>query len=536
MSVMEGASINHATCKDWLDIMKNRSKVRMHELIERLGLRAKWSSNKRGRTNFESAVVRELVADMGDVVSTLPKEPDELTKFLSDEGSLREEIGGLLARHGEKIWGRVGAREHLITANEPGVEDGVYSRDLYFDVEEDRQLIHKLLHWWIGLKACNVILARERLDRERRKKAENRQARVEAELAGQPDGGISASFVALAPNSVLYDAADTASRGSPMSSSAMLTPPESGESPVVGPREGAFQAASGNATFTATDTSHLHVTQQSRHNVENMWNSLADRVSRESSILPEHGHRAYASETKAAVQQQIADANQAAVDRQISVEVAKLVASFRTPDASTEEIPQPANSIPYPGLDDESLREFRQYIYKEDCGIQIEEGALLNRLELAWREGVRADYHKMVENLPVFMARERAILTWLELKRHLAALERAGERWRNEGHSTPEIERRIQQHRTLMGCTQSLIANFEDMGQGLALGSHVTVDRDELLRQAMIVLAGEKHAVGMQWQRVEFTGIVRWLGEELDMYRRDEEEEGRGMAWFISQT
>ena len=288
--------------------------------------------------------------------------------------------------------------------------------------------IHKLLHWWIGLKACNVILARERLDRERRKKAENRQARVEAELAGQPDGGISASFVALAPNSVLYDAADTASRGSPMSSSAMLTPPESGESPVVGPREGAFQAASGNATFTATDTSHLHVTQQSRHNVENMWNSLADRVSRESSILPEHGHRAYASETKAAVQQQIADANQAAVDRQISVEVAKLVASFRTPDASTEEIPQPANSIPYPGLDDESLREFRQYIYKEDCGIQIEEGALLNRLELAWREGVRADYHKMVENLPVFMARERAILTWLELKRHLAALERAGER------------------------------------------------------------------------------------------------------------
>jgi len=87
-----------------------------------------------------------------------------------------------------------------------------------------------------------------------------------------------------------------------------------------------------------------------------------------------------------------------------------------------------------------------------------------------------------------------------------------------------------------MGCTQSLIANFEDMGQGLALGSHVTVDRDELLRQAMIVLAGEKHAVGMQWQRVEFTGIVRWLGEELDMYRRDEEEEGRGMAWFISQT
>lgn len=216
----------------------------------------------------------------------------------------------------------------------------------------------------------------------------------------------------------------------------MLTPPESGESPVVGPREGpgftiingGLHATSGNAAFTTTEPDRMHATQQPRHNVENMWNSLADRVSRESSIRPVHGHQAHAPDTKAAVQQQIADANQAAVDRQISVEVAKLVASFRTPDASTEEIPQPTNSIPYHGLDDESLREFRQYIYKEEYGAQIEEEALLNRLELAWREGVRADYHKMVEHLSVFMARERAILTWFELKRHLAALERAGER------------------------------------------------------------------------------------------------------------
>jgi hypothetical protein len=63
---MDGTSISYATSKDWLDIMKNRSKVRMHELIERLGLRAKWSSNKRGKTNFESALVRELVADAAE--------------------------------------------------------------------------------------------------------------------------------------------------------------------------------------------------------------------------------------------------------------------------------------------------------------------------------------------------------------------------------------------------------------------------------------------------------------------------------------
>jgi hypothetical protein len=137
---MDGSAITYATSKDWLDIMKNRSKVRMHELIERLGLRAKWSSNKRGKTNFESALVRELVADMGDVVSTLPKEPDELMKFLSDEGSLKEEVDGLLEKHGAKVWGRVGDREHLITAKEPGVEEGLYPRDLYIENEDDRAL------------------------------------------------------------------------------------------------------------------------------------------------------------------------------------------------------------------------------------------------------------------------------------------------------------------------------------------------------------------------------------------------------------
>lgn len=137
---MDGTSISYAKSKDWLDIMKNRSKVRMHELIERLGLRAKWSSNKRGKTNFESALVRELVADMGDVVATLPKEPDELMKFLSEEGSLKEEVDGLLEKHGSKVWGQAGDREHLITANEPGVEEGVYSKDLFYENEEDKQL------------------------------------------------------------------------------------------------------------------------------------------------------------------------------------------------------------------------------------------------------------------------------------------------------------------------------------------------------------------------------------------------------------
>lgn len=136
---MEGNTIGYASWKDWLDIMKNRSKLRMHELIERLGLRAKWSQNKRGKTNFESALVRELVTDMGDVVATLPKESDELVKFLSEEKSLDDQVEGLLKKHGSSIWGRIGDREHLITVGEPGVEDGIYPRDLYFENGEDRE-------------------------------------------------------------------------------------------------------------------------------------------------------------------------------------------------------------------------------------------------------------------------------------------------------------------------------------------------------------------------------------------------------------
>ncbi|KAL6711149.1 hypothetical protein ACN47E_005680 [Coniothyrium glycines] len=523
---MDGAGITYATSKDWLDIMKNRSKVRMHELIERLGLRAKWSSNKRGKTNFESALVRELVTDMGDVVSTLPKEPDELMKFLSEAGSLKNEVDNLLDKHGSKIWGRLGDREHLITANEPSVEEGVYTKDLFIENDEDKQLIHKLLHWWIGLKACNVILARDRLDRERRKKAENRAARTEAEIAIQTENGTPASFVALAPNSVLHD--DTGSRGSPMSSSAMLTPPESGESPIIGPREGPSYAAMNGAPYSVAQhhAQHGHLQDVS----EGVWQILAADGNGRKDMSAQHAH---AHESKAAVQQQIADQNIAAIDRQISVDVARLVASFRPEGTASEQIPEPAMSKPYLGLDHDCLRALRQYIYGEEHGLAVDEEALLSRLELTWREGVRADYEKLTSNIPIFIARERAFLVWIELKRHLAALESADKRWRTEGHSTIEIERRIQQHRTLMGCTETIIANFEDVGKGFGLSPSVAVDRDEVLRQAFVAIAGEQQGSEMQWKSIEFTGMVRWLGEHLESFRREEEEDGRGVAWYV---
>ena len=84
-----------------------------------------------------------------------------------------------------------------------------------------------------------------------------------------------------------------------------------------------------------------------------------------------------------------------------------------------------------------------------------------------------------------------------------------------------------------MGCTQTLIANFSDVGKGFGLGPNVAVDRDELLRQAIVVLAGEKYAMEMQWEKVEFSAAVDWLGGHLEDFRREEEEEGRGAVWFV---
>lgn len=230
----------------------------------------------------------------------------------------------------------------------------------------------------------------------------------------------------------------------------MLTPSESGGSPVVGHREGAgFTSVNSSSApaqngssgwFAAANPNHTQAEQQPQNIVDGVWDKLAPREGRDSrqsvstwaagDAVPAHP-----AESKAAVQHQIMNANQAAVDRQISVEVAQLVASFRSDDAATEEAPQKHASVPYRSLDHDSLKALRSYLYGEESGVYEEEEALLNHLERTWREGVRADHDKMIEDIPVFIARERAILTWIELKRHLAALERADQR------RAPEFER-----------------------------------------------------------------------------------------------
>jgi hypothetical protein len=212
----------------------------------------------------------------------------------------------------------------------------------------------------------------------------------------------------------------------------MLTPPEAGGSPTVGAREGpGFKAVNGATTGDdSIPRSSMPKEQQPHKIVEGVWEILAAREGSGSqqaqAVWPAASVVAHPlTDDKMAVQQQIVQASQAHVDKQISVEFAKLVASFRTDDAASENIPQQNASTPYRGLDYDSLRALRSLIYNEECSVQWDEETLLNRIEKVWRESVRADYDKMVENIPVFIARERAILTWVELRRHLAALDRA---------------------------------------------------------------------------------------------------------------
>jgi hypothetical protein len=207
----------------------------------------------------------------------------------------------------------------------------------------------------------------------------------------------------------------------------MLTPPESGESPIVGPREGHSFFAGSNGDG---GTVNLHTSQSGQqHIVDGVWTRLVPNESRSrgpsSSRQATNGHPV---DSKVAVQQQISIAEQAAAERQITESVAQLVAGFRSNDLGPEKVPQSGVSITFRGLEYDVVRALRSYVYNEEGSARADEEWLLNRLERVWREDVRADSEKILENVAVFIARERAFLTWIELKRHMAAYERAEQR------------------------------------------------------------------------------------------------------------
>jgi len=333
--------------------------------------------------------------------------------------------------------------------------------------------ITRLLHWWLGMKAINVILARDRLDRERKKKEENKRARQEVE---SPQDTAAAPFVTLAPNAgvpplntnlapmvpgepprhmQIYQV-ENLSRGSPISTS-MYTPPESSESPIV-PGRGSIGNSDGGQ-FAAVQPNPAQATP-GQGVIEGVWDRLAVvgmAGSRNGSISsqpatntgtwPAGNTAAHATERRRsslATEIKHQPTPQSAANaplsnmRQLSADISKLVSDLtRKSDIPNGHATSGTSSLaavedtlrgPYVGLDEDVLRALRAYIYREDTSVVWEEEPLLSHLETAWRSGVRLDDKIMLENVPVFIARERAFLTWIELKRHLADLDRADKR------------------------------------------------------------------------------------------------------------
>jgi hypothetical protein len=328
------------------------------------------------------------------------------------------------------------------------------------------------------MKAINVILARDRLDRERKKKEENKRVRIEVDV---PQEGANSAFVPLAPQSgaptplntnippvpvaeharhVQLYKAETTSRGSPISV-AVSTPRESSQSPI-GQVQG--QLGGGNASYFAVHSSHP---SQAQSVVDGVWNRLAEvglNGSRNGSMpsqtaintpsWPAVNPGAHPMVPRRAslapdVSSQPPPGSGASVAgiRQLGAEISQLVSDL-TPQATATSghsglpgVPSEAqrNAVPYTGLDVETLYALRDYIYQEKTEVDWEEEALLRRLETTWRDGVRSDYHRMLENVPAFIARERAFLTWIELKRHLADLQRAGTRTYTAGLTLSKV-------------------------------------------------------------------------------------------------
>ncbi|KAH7138983.1 hypothetical protein B0J11DRAFT_515772 [Dendryphion nanum] len=497
------SNMKYATKNDWNDIMRNRSRLKMHELIERLGLRAKWSSNKRGKTNFDSPLVKELVSDMTNVVAHLPKDGDDLVEHLGAPNSLKYETDLLLEKHGNAIWGRMGDREHLVTVGEPDVESFYYPRDLYFENEEDRELIRTVLHWWIGMKACNVIHARGRLDRERRKKEERMRIKEEhpspidmhppvllapampidrkpiAPLMANPNP--SAYYAQQPPRHQQVLRLDTASHGHP-TPSASVSPLPSSESPII--------------------SAHAPTAQYS-------WRASPLARQTPPHFVPTNGARSTATPPAYSLQQ-------------LSVEVNNLAGSF-TLDEPVERSPTPSTLPDHRGLDPETLAAFRKYIYPDEQGDAWDEEVLLRRLESAWRDHIRPAHTHPSANVSLFIARDRAFLTWLELRRHLADLERADKRWRTEARLEHEIEARVEEHKTLMAASRDIVRTWETIGQGVEVAwAPEGLSADELLMQAFMMLAGQNHTPDMVWPSMNVVETIKWLNGHLLQFSQDE--------------
>lgn len=250
-----------------------------------------------------------------------------------------------------------------------------------------------LLHWWLGLKACNVILAHDRISKDRLRKAERQ--RKKQELEEKPSPG----FAAYGPEGESRDG---------------LQPNPTYE------YLGVAQAESKDKAYVLSNS---------------VSNATRAQGSADTSALPHPTGSQIPANTALRSPISVQTISPPPSIKQLGAELENLVSEFlngstaenKGPSQSPTDAHATADEAQQAGLDLEALKAFRSYIYPSEQGPRWDEIVLLRRLETAWRNKVRASRNLAVGDEVRFAARDRAFLTWIELRRHLADLRRADE-------------------------------------------------------------------------------------------------------------
>jgi hypothetical protein len=211
-------------------------------------------------------------------------------------------------------------------------------------------------------------------------------------------------------------------------------------------------------------------------------------------------------------------------------------------------------------LDPETLKAFRSYIYPSEEGPKWDEAILLRRLETAWRNKMRAGHNHAVGSVARFVARDRAFLTWIEIRRHLTDLHRSDERtsptatpisalyhfanipadWAQEDGEDDEaieFDKRISQHKTLMSASRDLAASWEDIDSGLLAGSATEgLTAEHLLVEAFALLASDQATAdtAMVWPQMNVKETVQWLRGHLEEFAAMEADMEEGLLYVRS--
>ncbi|KAF2712660.1 hypothetical protein K504DRAFT_464730 [Pleomassaria siparia CBS 279.74] len=139
----------------WISVFSSHNPT-IREVTEclGLGLSASSSTTNRGIPKFDNPEYRKISSEVTKLSKELPKEREALLDFAADPTSLDDKLEELLSVYGPAIWGKDTDRTCLL---KPDDAKKTYSKHLYFENLEDKEVLKIHLHRWIIIKACYYI-------------------------------------------------------------------------------------------------------------------------------------------------------------------------------------------------------------------------------------------------------------------------------------------------------------------------------------------------------------------------------------------